>query len=85
MDTDTGMATPQEHRTRWHCRRGLLELDLVLGRFMERHYPELDAAQRRRFDRLLELQDNDLWDLVAGRMECPDPEFSDLIDLLQEN
>lgn len=77
------MATPEEHRTRWHCRRGLLELDLVLARFMERHYPGLDAEQRRRFDRLLELQDNDLWDVVAGRLESPDPELSELVHLLR--
>jgi len=79
------MATPEEHRTRWHCRRGLLELDLVLARFLERHFPGLDAEQRRRFDRLLEMQDNDLWDVVAGRLESPDPEFSELIHLLREN
>jgi len=24
-------------RVRWRCRRGLLELDLILARFLERH------------------------------------------------
>ena len=31
-------------RVRWRIRRGLLELDIVLGRFVEAHYEELDEA-----------------------------------------
>ena len=30
-------------RIRWHCRRGMLELDLVLARFLERHLANFDA------------------------------------------
>jgi len=50
-------------RLKWKCRRGLLELDLVLERYL-RQYPE-DAA----LDTLLDLPDNDLWDIVSGRSE----------------
>ena len=56
-------------RLRWHCRRGLLELDLVLARFLDGDFPRLDAAGRAAFGRLLELPDNDLWDLIAGRAD----------------
>jgi antitoxin CptB len=78
------MRTAAEHRTRWQCRRGLLELDLVLARFMDRHYPGLDVAQRHLFDELLELEDNELWEVVAGRAEPERGEFADLVALLRQ-
>ena len=56
-------------RIRWHCRRGLLELDLVLARFQERVLPGLSREELEGFKRLLQCTDNDLWDLVTGRLE----------------
>jgi antitoxin CptB len=56
-------------RIRWHCRRGLLELDLVLARFQEKILPGLTPEELEGFKRLLECSDNDLWDLVSGRLE----------------
>ena len=58
-------------RVRWRCRRGLLELDIVLGRFIERHYPHLDEAQRLAFDSLLDMPDTTLWDMIGGRDLTP--------------
>lgn len=60
-------------RIRWHCRRGLLELDLVLAKFLDRCLPTLDAPEVEAFKRLLEHSDNDLWDLVSRRAEIEDP------------
>ncbi len=54
-------------RIRWRCRRGLLELDIVLGRFVERHYAGLDEAGREAFDTLLEMPDAELWDMITGK------------------
>ncbi len=53
-------------RIRWRCRRGLLELDIVLGRFVERHYAGLDVAERTAFDALLDMPDTELWDMITG-------------------
>jgi len=50
-------------RLRWKCRRGLLELDLVLERYLQKN------PQDRELQALLDLPDNDLWDIVAGRSE----------------
>ncbi len=58
-------------RLRWRCRRGLLELDIVLERFVERRYADLDAAQRSAFDALLDMPDTALWDMITGRREVP--------------
>jgi antitoxin CptB len=54
-------------KLKWKCRRGLLELDLVLARFLEGHeVGEEDAAP---LDELLALPDNDLWEIVSGRSD----------------
>ena len=59
-------------RIRWRCRRGLLELDVVLARFLERGYARLTPTERDVFKGLLERSDNELWDLLSGR-EDPRP------------
>ena len=56
-------------RIRWQCRRGLLELDLVLAAFLDRHFRALDAHDVALFRELLERPDNELLDLVIGRAE----------------
>ena len=52
-------------KLKWKCRRGLLELDLVFQRML----PTLKEEEVPSFNALLELPDNDLWDIVAGRSE----------------
>jgi len=52
-------------RVRWRCRRGLLELDIILQRFVDTHYAKLDETEIRQFETLLDLPDNDLWDMIA--------------------
>jgi antitoxin CptB len=69
-------------RIRWRCRRGLLELDLVLEAFLERGYGRLDAGQRRLFNELLEQPDNDLLDLALGRSE-PEPRYRSVVEMLR--
>jgi antitoxin CptB len=69
-------------RIRWRCRRGLLELDLVLTAFLERGYGRLDAGQRGLFNELLDRPDNDLLDLALGRCE-PEPRFRAVVEMLR--
>ena len=70
------------HRLRWHCRRGLLENDLVLEKFLSIHGPDLDHDRLERLNELLELGDNDLWDLVCGRMD-PDARHAEIVGWLR--
>jgi antitoxin CptB len=55
-------------RIRWRCRRGMLELDLTLQRFMDRHLATLDSQELDALEELLALPDNDLLDIVLGPM-----------------
>jgi len=70
-------------RARWRCRRGLLELDIVLQRFMDRHYSQLSDKDLQQFATLLDLSDNDLWDMVTSRKEPEDASLRPLLELLQ--
>ena len=54
-----------QRRLKWKCRRGLLELDLVFDRFV----PTLKEEELAGFNLLLDLPDQELWDIVAGRSE----------------
>ena len=70
-------------RMRWRCRRGLLELDIVLGRFVERHYAMLDETERNAFDALLDMPDNPLWDMIAGKTEAAPGEQQALLEKIR--
>ncbi len=69
-----------QRRLQWKCRRGLLELDLVFQAFVEKHLEERDAAE---FNELLELEDNDLWDIVSGRSDRYDEKFEGIVARLR--
>jgi succinate dehydrogenase flavin-adding protein (antitoxin of CptAB toxin-antitoxin module) len=70
-------------RIKWHCRRGLLELDLLLERFVARELDGLDAGQLEVFKELLEYEDNDLLDMVMGRAEPLDTRLNRVLGLLR--
>jgi len=67
----------------WKCRRGLLELDLVLEKFMRCEADRLGETEVEWLGELLELQDNDLWDIVAGRSERFEPRHRELVARLR--
>ncbi|KAF0205925.1 MAG: hypothetical protein FD173_614 [Gallionellaceae bacterium] len=69
-------------RLRWRCRRGLLELDIVLGRFVERQYAGLDPPQKVVFDVLLDLPDNTLWDRITGKEPTEHKAQNELLELI---
>jgi succinate dehydrogenase flavin-adding protein (antitoxin of CptAB toxin-antitoxin module) len=70
-------------RLKWRSRRGLLELDLVFERFWAGPGMEMDESQARALERLLQLPDNDLLDLVMGRAEARDADLVELVGKLR--
>lgn len=56
-------------RLRWRARRGLLENDLILTRFLDAHETRLSDEEVDAFSRLLELPDSVLMDLLLVRQE----------------
>jgi antitoxin CptB len=72
-------------RMLWRCRRGLLELDIVLRVFVEQTYASLTENEAEAFIRLLEYEDNDLWDLVGGRMQVEDAMQTSVLAMLKRH
>jgi len=70
-------------RIRWRCRRGMLELDIVLQGFVDKHYMQLNKTELQHFDTLLSLPDNDLWDTITSKKELEDIRLQPVLQLLQ--
>jgi antitoxin CptB len=70
-------------RLRWRCRRGMLENDLILSRFLDTRATTLSADEMAALERLLELGDNELWDLLSGRSETEDAALRPLVAALR--
>ena len=70
-------------RIRWHCRRGMLELDLVLAAFVERHLDGLDAQALGVFQAVLAYPDPTLLALVMGQAEPEDAAEHEIVALLR--
>ena len=78
------MATLVElNRLRWRCRRGMLENDLILERFLDARGEAISDGEIAALDRLLELSDNELWDLLSGRQESDDAAVRPLLETLR--
>jgi antitoxin CptB len=54
----------EQRRFAWRCRRGLLELDIVLQEFVSKQFDSLNMSELQAFDDLLALPDNEFWDLI---------------------
>lgn len=72
----------EERRLQWHCRRGLKELDVILGPFMDEHYRELSVHDKAVFTRLVACEDMDLFNWFMQQDKPADPELERMIDLI---
>jgi len=70
-------------RMRWKCRRGMLELDLLLRDFLDSGYGQLDEAQRRCFDRVLDYPDAVLLEWFMGRIRPADRDVAQLVEKIR--
>jgi len=67
----------ERERLKWKCRRGLLELDIVLDRYLKAGEVHPHLAE------LLDLPDNDLWDIVVGRSDDYQPHLAEVVARLR--
>jgi len=75
--------TPQHKaRLRWACRRGMLELDVLLMPFMDAGYDALTDSQKATFERLLSCDDPDLFAWFMGHQQCQDKPLDDMIKIV---
>lgn len=74
--------TAEERKLQWHCRRGLKELDVILGPFFEQHYLSLSPADKASFSRLVDCEDMDLFNWFMRQATPADPEMERMIELV---
>ena len=67
----------------WRCRRGLLELDIWLGGFLQAHRATLQPCETAALERLLGLSDIEILDRLQGRLPAGDAELEALVQRLQ--
>ncbi len=85
MNTETSMPSQLNSKLRWRCRRGMLELDILLNNFVDKQYVQLSAGQKNTFDQLLDYPDQLLFDLFLGHMESSDNSISELVQTIRQS
>ena len=87
MNAEAASLPLARRRLRWRARRGLLENDLIISRFFERHGECLTYDEMASFEALLELPENELLDLLLARTDLPRsldvPEMSAMLHRLR--
>ena len=66
----------------WASRRGMLELDLILNPFLEKVYPSLPDEDRQRYWKLLECEDQDLFNWFLNKDEPDDEELKKIVGIV---
>lgn len=79
--SDTADRTDASRRARlsWQCRRGMLELDLLLQSFLDEQYDALTLDERRAFECLLNYPDQLLLEYAMGRLLPADPALAHVV------
>lgn len=73
----------EKARLRWQCRRGLLELDFILERFLDQRYDQLSDVFKEQFNELLQHSDPDLQSWLLSSESSEHTPFPDLIGLIR--
>lgn len=77
------MANETNINYRWQCRRGMLELDLLLNNFVDKKVDTLTQQQKEAFELLLSYPDQTLLDLLLGNSASSDPLISTIVQQIQ--
>lgn len=74
----------EQRRLAWRCRRGMLELDIVLQRFVKTKFQDLTIDEFKVFDELLSLPDNEFWTLIKTEKTHKNAHLEHIIAMLNE-
>ena len=73
----------KNERLKWACRRGMLELDMLLTPFYDKYFHTLTAEQKHIFEELLSHQDPELFDWFIGFSAPKDQKLQTMIQLIK--
>jgi antitoxin CptB len=72
-------------KLQWACRRGMLELDVLLRHFLEEIYPSLSDEDKKLFILLLDESDPHLFAWIMGHEEPEDPAYARMTKAIQHH
>lgn len=72
-------------RLEWACRRGMLELDVLLGNFLKEAYPGLPETEQVQFVQLLECSDPELFAWLLGQEKPTDPKLTSITEKIRQH
>lgn len=73
----------RKSKIRWHCRRGMLELDLLLERFIQARLDNMTDLELDKFENLLVNSDPDLYAWLMGYESPTDKEVADFVAIIR--
>lgn len=82
---ETKMPDEVDSALRWRCRRGMLELDILLNDFLDKAYDKLNTQQKNTLDQVLDYPDQLLFDLFLGHMQSSDNNVSELVQSIRQS
>ncbi|MCK4743551.1 MAG: succinate dehydrogenase assembly factor 2 [Sulfuriflexus sp.] len=71
-------------RLAWQCRRGMLELDLLLTNFLENGYTQLSSESKQAFVELLDIVDTELLEYLMGRHVHKEAHIQHVIEAIRQ-
>jgi antitoxin CptB len=71
-------------KLRWQCRRGMLELDALLGDFLDTGYAVLNKNEQLIFRKILDYPDQLLFDYFFGQGKPVDKDVAHVIERIQQ-
>lgn len=75
---------PHNNALRWKCRRGMLELDILLNNFLNTTYSKLNKQEQCIFKELLDQQDDNLFALLMGKISPRNQRIKHVIHRIQQ-
>jgi antitoxin CptB len=82
--SDITQQQQQQKQLAWQCRRGMLELDVVLIPFLEKYFIDLNESQRELFKTFLGESDPDLYSWLMGFAVPQSADYRAMVNLIQE-
>ncbi len=70
---------------RWACRRGMLELDVLLGNFLEEAFLSLTEQDQAIFVKLLSENDQDLFMWLTGHKIPENTKFAGMVGKIRHH
>ena len=72
------------NRLYWHSRRGMLEIDVMLMPFTQNHYQSLSENDQEAYRRLLDCEDQDIWEWLRGFRLPEDEDLARIVSRVRE-